>query len=506
MARGGDGRPRRWRLLPDRRDGQPGIGGPRAREGRGRSRRALRAGDRGHGAASERRRPTRDRHRGGRPGRPRVDRGGGRRPRRRPVDFRAGPPGRRQRRALSGRARVGHDRADRSGHARPAVPARSRRLPLHPRLPRSIRRRGVRAERQADASRQGPDRRLRGARAGLGPLRAGPRPGSPSRAGPDIDRLCALPARARELHARLELPARVRAGGRRPVRRGGAQLPGHHLRARRRPGGRRVDRRWAPDDGPRRGRCRADRRLGQPAALAGGADGRIARRAVRHALARQAAVHGAWPAPAAARRGAPGGRRGDGPGRRMGTPALVRAVRGRRPGAGDRLRLRDAVVVPGGARGGSGHARGRRAVRPHDLREIPRRGAGRARRAPAPRDLRSRRRARADRLHGPRQRARRDRARPDDHPPGRRSVPRPGPDRHAASLRGPAPQRAAAGRCRYRRHLGVGDAPRRGARIPRIARAADRRRRLGGSLAVPPGPRDRRCEGACLGVPRLVHR
>ncbi len=71
------------------------------------------------GLRRERGRAPGDRAGRRRPGRPGEHRGGGRRAGRRPVDVRAGPAGRRQRRALSGRARVGHDRAD----ARPPRPA-----------------------------------------------------------------------------------------------------------------------------------------------------------------------------------------------------------------------------------------------------------------------------------------------------------------------------------------------------------------------------------------------
>ncbi len=130
------------------------------------------------------------------------DRRRGRRPGRRPVDVRAGAGGRRERRPLSGRARVGHDRADPGRDRGPPVPARPRRVPVHPAPPGRLRRRRVRAERQADRPGAGPDRRVRRVRAGLGALRAGPGRGAPACAGPRVGRLRPLPSRAGELHAR----------------------------------------------------------------------------------------------------------------------------------------------------------------------------------------------------------------------------------------------------------------------------------------------------------------
>ena len=218
-----------------------------------------------------------------------------------------------------------------------AVPARPRRLPLHPPLPWPVRHRRVRAERQADRAIGGAIDRLRRVRAGLGPLRAGARRRAAAGARARVDRLRALPAGAGELHARLELPARVRARGRRAVRRGGAQLAGDHLRAGRRPGRGRVDRRGAPDDGPRRGRRRADGALDEPAGVAARADGRVAGRAVRAALAGEAAADRAGRAARAAVRRISGGRGGVRAGRGLGAGELVRA--GRRGPRGP-LRLR----------------------------------------------------------------------------------------------------------------------------------------------------------------------
>ena len=103
------------------------------------------------------------------------------------------------------------------------------------------------------------------------------------------DRFLALPARARELHARLELPARVRAGGAGALRRCGLQLAGDHLRPGCREGRRRVDRGRPPHDGPGRGRRCAHREVGEPEGVAARAHGRVARRPVRDALAPEAA-------------------------------------------------------------------------------------------------------------------------------------------------------------------------------------------------------------------------
>ena len=102
------------------------------------------------------------------------------------------------------------------------------------------------------------------------------------------------------------------------------------------------------------------------------------------------------------------------------------------PGAGPTVRrsllVHRSVVVPGRPRRGPGDARGRRPVRPDDVREVRGRRSGRAGRPPAARHVRPRRPAGPGRLHDPRRRARRDPHGPDGHPPRRRPVPRPRPD------------------------------------------------------------------------------
>jgi hypothetical protein len=251
-------------------------------------------------------------------------RGGGRRARRGPVDVGVGPARRCERRPLPGRARVGHDRRHAGRDGGPAVPARPRWLPLHPPSRRSVRDRCLRAEREAMGSIGRADRRVRRARPGLVAFRPGVtgRPGACP--GPGRDRVRALPARPGELHARCQPPARVRARGAGAVRRCRAELAGDHLRARRRARRRRVDRRRVHDDGSRRGRCRPDGSMGEPAPLVARADRRVAGWSLRDALAEQAARDGARLAAVAAGSGLPGGRRRDGPGRRLGAAVMVR--------------------------------------------------------------------------------------------------------------------------------------------------------------------------------------
>ena len=207
-------------------------------------------------------------------------------------------------------------------------------------------------------------------------------------------------------------------GGAGAVRRGRAQLAGDHLRAGRRAGGRGVDRRRSPDDGPRRGRRRADGVVGDPASLAARADGRVARRPVRDALAGQAAGHGAWAAAAAAPSRPPGRGRGVRAGRAAGSGRCgsSRASSSRRSATTSSdpswfPAVREEVRAT------------REAVALYDLTTYAKflvAGTGRARRAAAAGDVGPRHRRRADRLHGPRQRARRHRDGPDDHAARRR--------------------------------------------------------------------------------------
>ena len=232
-----------------------------------------------------------------------------------------------ERRALSGRARLGHDRRDAGRDRGPAVPARPRRLPVHPPSRWPVRARRVRAERQAVGAIGRADRRLRRARARLGPHGPGADGGPRARPRLGRSRVRALPARAGELHAGCQPPARFRPGGAGALRRRGAELAGDHLRAGRREGGGRVDPGRAHDDGSRRDRRRPDGSMGEPATLAPRADGRDARRPLRDALAGEAARDGPRGASTAARRRVPGGRRGDGPGRRLGAAVVVRAWR-----------------------------------------------------------------------------------------------------------------------------------------------------------------------------------
>ena len=150
-------------------------------------------------------------------------------------------------------------------------------------------------------------------------------------------------------------------------------------------------------------------------------------------------------------------------------------LRARRPRPRDRLRLPGAVVVPGRARRGRGDAERRRAVRPHDLLEVPRPGPRGAGRAAAARDVGHRRRGRADRLHrsSPTSAAgsRWTRRSPAS---GRRPSWCLAPTLYQRRTHGPAAGRAAGRRRRHGRHLGLRDAPRRRAAVTRAARPADR--------------------------------
>ncbi len=292
-----------------------------------------------------------------------------------------------------------------------------------------------------------------------------------------------------ELHARLEPPARVRARVRRVVRGGRAQLAGHHLRPGRRSGGGRVDRRRPSDDGPRRDRCRADGALDEPARMAARADRRVAGRAVRAALAGQAAADRAGRPARAAVRAVPRGRGRVRAGGGLGAGELVRA-RGRGPGG--RLRLPGAVVVPVRPRGGAGHPRRRRAVRPTTYAKFVVQGPaaleGLQRLATSDLDVD----VRADRVHAAVQRARRHRDGPDDHAARGGPVPGPRADADPATDRGAAPARAAGRGGGDGRDLGLGHASPGRTAITGAAVPTDRCGRLGGGLAVPARPRDRR--------------
>ena len=344
VGRHGGRRPGRRHPLPDGRHGESWPRGARVRQGGARSRRPVRARH-GGGRVPARRRRRRDR----RGHVTRRDRRGDRGPGGGAVDLGARASRRRQRRAAARRTHVGDDRRDGPGGRDPAVRPRPRRVPVRPPLPRPPRHRRVRARRPAARPRRRHDRRVRGARARLGSHRAGAGPGAAPDPGPREARVRAVPPRSRVVHAGRELPARPDPGGPGPVRRRGPELAGDHLRAGRWTGGRRVDHRGAPDDGPRRGRRVADGIVGLAAAMAPRADGRVARQPVRHALAGQAAQDRARPAPAAAARRPSGVRGSLRAGRRLGAAAVVRARFHR---ARDPLRLPGSVVVPGGARRG----------------------------------------------------------------------------------------------------------------------------------------------------------
>ena len=207
-----------------------------------------------------------------------------------------------------------------------------------------VRGRRVRAARQAEAPGRHHDRRVRGVRRGLGPLRARARERPRAAAGPARDRVPPLPARARV----ASRPTRTCTSGTFPETPGlwvAAGLnsqgmiygPGVGGRARR------VDRRGPPDVRPDRARPDARRALVEQPRVAARQDRRDARAALRDALARPAVRGGPRrPARAAAR---PAARRGRGlrRGRRVGARGVVLA-------GGDRA-ARVGVTTSTGRRG-----------------------------------------------------------------------------------------------------------------------------------------------------------
>ena len=178
VAVGGRRRPRRWRAVSVGRDGQPGRRGAGVREGRRGRRRALRAGHRGDRVPVRAGRPV----------------AGSRASTRRAVRSRrrswSWPRGlwTSELARLAGASValypaehvwVMTEEAAGAGAGR-AVPARPRRLHLHPPVPRPVRHRGVRAERQADRA-VGRARRPASpssGRTGTTSRRRWPRPGS----------------------------------------------------------------------------------------------------------------------------------------------------------------------------------------------------------------------------------------------------------------------------------------------------------------------------------------
>ena len=302
------------------------------------------------------------------------DRRGDRRPGRRPVDLGAGPARRRGRRALPGRARLGHDRRDRRRRSRrcPSCATSTATCTSATTAAGSSSARSSRTASRSPRRASRPTASPSSGRTGTTSRRSWPRPGSACRPSSRSasGTTCGRPSRFTP-DSNFQLGFVPEVPG--PVRGGRPQLAGDHLRAGRRPGGRRVDRRGPPDDGPRRCRRRADGRAGRPSG--GGSTsgpssrsagctrctGRASSRRPRAACVgcRSTTQHRAAGARVRA-------------GRRLGAAAVVRAGR-RRP---DRaLRLPRPVVVPGRARGGPGDPRGGRPVRPDDLRQVPRRRA-----------------------------------------------------------------------------------------------------------------------------------
>ena len=399
---------------------------------------------------------------------------------------------------------MGHDRGDRRRARDPALPARPRRLPVHPPLPRPVRHRRVRAERQADGavSASRPTASPSSGRTGTTSRRSWPRPGCACRPSSRSasGTTCGRPSRSRRTPTSSSGSCpRCRACSSRPAstRRGSSSGRGS--------GGR-----------PRSGSSPATRRWTSPTSTSRGWAGWATQRRWLHertveSLGGLYEMH--WPGkqPVTARglRRLPLHHQHQQAGAFLGQAGGWERPLWFEPGvvAPDRpLRLPRPVVVPGRPRGGPGDPRDGRPVRPDDVREVRGRRAGRARRAAAAGHLRPRHRRRAHRLHGPRQRARGHRAGPDDHPARGGPVPRPGPDADPAPDGRAAPQRAAAGRGRHRRDVRLRDAARRRSPVARAAGPADRRGRVERGLAVPAGAADRGRAHPRLGVPRVVHR
>ena len=262
------------------------------------------------------------------------------------------------------------------------------------------------------------------------------RGGSAARAGARVDRLRPLPARAGELHARLQLPAGVRAGVRRAVRRGRPQLAGDHLRPGRRPGGGRMDRRRAPDDGSRRGRCRADGALDEPAAWL--------HERTEESLGGLYELH--WPGkqPRTGRdvRRVPLYEPFRAAGAAFGQAAGWERANWFEPGSWTRRSATTSRRRRGSrpfARRSGPPGRASRSSTCRRTRSSSSQGPERARGPAAAGDVRPGRGAGPDRLHAPVQRARRDRDGPDHHAarrgpvPGPRPDPDPAPDRRRCS-------------------------------------------------------------------------
>ena len=254
-------RPGRRHGHPHRRDREPRRGRALAREGRARPRRGVRVRRDGDGVPDRGRRGDRGRDRQGR------RRGGHGRPRRRAVDLGARPDGGHVGRALPGRARVGHDRPRARRRGAAPVPARPRRVLLRA-APRRQRSSSGRSSRRASPRRPADVPTDGFAEFGedwdhFAPVLAAARERLPVL---QRHRVPALPASPGELLARRQPAPRRVPRGAEAVRRGGAELAGHHLRPGRREGARGVDRRGPPDDGPDRGRHRAHGSAGRTTA------------------------------------------------------------------------------------------------------------------------------------------------------------------------------------------------------------------------------------------------
>ena len=318
-----------------------------------------------------------------------------------------------------------------------AVPARPRRLHLHPPLPRPVRHRRVRAERQADRAVGGADRPASPSSGRTGTTSRRSLAAARQRVpGARVDRLRPLPARRR----RASRPTRTSSSGSCPSSTGCSSRPASTRRgSSSAPGVGRAAAEWIVEGHPTMDLdevdvARMERWMNQPAWL---------HERTVESLGGLYELH--WPGkqPRTGRdvrrvplvRLVPRGRGRVRAGGGMGARQLVRA---RRRGSGGPLRLRGAVVVPVGARGGPCDARGRRAVRPLDLREVRRRWPRGARRAFSGWRRPTWTSSRADRLHAPVQRARRYRDGPDDHPArrGSRSLssPRPSTQRRTEAL------------------------------------------------------------------------
>ena len=370
---------------------------------------------------------------------------------RRPVGTRARQTLGCQRAALRGGTLLRRHRQDRRRHPEPAGDARSGRLHLlqgGSRRPRDgwLRARSQAVERFADSGRL----RVPAAARGLGPVRDPDDQCDPSHA---VSGDCAdqdASQRAGELHARRELRSRRGARSARVFRVRRLQLGGDRQLRRRRPARRRVDRRRRGADrfvGRRRSPLRAVSRQ-SPASRR--SHGRVARIALRDAMAARGARHRSAVAPLALVRPAEGEARRLRHQAQLGARELFSSG-GSFTGA---VHTGNARVAAVRARRTARVPRGRRGIRPDVVLQVRAQGARCAGGAAAAVRQRDRRAHREDGVHRDAEHTWRLRERPHDHASCRRHVLHPdrlGPG-HARRIVDRAPRRRKRIRGPGRRH------------------------------------------------------